>query len=185
MPSMLYVGLQDADKIAVLSIDDSGKFSKQSEAAAANYRRAARADNTRRAYRAAGARFTEWCAVHRQTAVPASPQTVAVFLAAEAGKGLASTPYGCATRRCAICTSSPATPPPTASPLVAATFAGIRRDHRRPLRKKTALVVEFVARGLTGRSPTPCPGCTTAPCCSSVSRRRCGPPNWPSSTSPR
>lgn len=64
MPSMLYVGLQDADKIAVLSIDDSGKFSKQSEAAAANYRRAAWADKMRRAYRAAVARFTEWCPVH-------------------------------------------------------------------------------------------------------------------------
>lgn len=34
MPSVLYVGLQDADKIAVFSIDDAGKLSKQSEAAA-------------------------------------------------------------------------------------------------------------------------------------------------------
>jgi integrase len=33
-------------------------------------------------------------------------------------------------------------PPPTASPLVGATFAGIRRAHRRPLRKKTALVLD-------------------------------------------
>jgi 6-phosphogluconolactonase len=34
MPSVLYVGLQDADKIAVFSIDAAGKLSKQSEAAA-------------------------------------------------------------------------------------------------------------------------------------------------------
>jgi integrase len=33
-------------------------------------------------------------------------------------------------------------PSPTASPLVSATFAGIRRAHRRPLRKKTALVLD-------------------------------------------
>ena len=33
-------------------------------------------------------------------------------------------------------------PPPTASPIVSATFAGIRRAHRRPLRKKTALVLD-------------------------------------------
>jgi integrase len=33
-------------------------------------------------------------------------------------------------------------PLPTASPLVSAIFAGIRRAHRRPLRKKTALVLD-------------------------------------------
>ena len=46
-------------------------------AAAAQYRRAARAENTRRAYRAGIARFTEWCAAHGRTALPASPETVA------------------------------------------------------------------------------------------------------------
>ena len=59
------------------------------DAAAADYRRAARADNTRRAYRTAVARFTDWCAEHAQTALPAAPETVAAFLAAEAGNGLA------------------------------------------------------------------------------------------------
>jgi 6-phosphogluconolactonase len=34
MPSVLYVGLQDADKIAVFSIDDAGKLARQSEVAA-------------------------------------------------------------------------------------------------------------------------------------------------------
>jgi 6-phosphogluconolactonase len=34
MPSVLYVGLQEADKIAVFSIDETGKLFKQSEAAA-------------------------------------------------------------------------------------------------------------------------------------------------------
>jgi 6-phosphogluconolactonase len=34
MPSVLYVGLQDADKIAVFSIDDAGKLGKQGEVAA-------------------------------------------------------------------------------------------------------------------------------------------------------
>src|SRR5690242_7216179 len=34
MPSVLYVGLQDADKIAVFSVDDAGKLTKQGEAAA-------------------------------------------------------------------------------------------------------------------------------------------------------
>jgi len=35
MPNMLYVGLQDADKIAVFSIDDAGRLAKQSEVPAA------------------------------------------------------------------------------------------------------------------------------------------------------
>ena len=35
MPSMLYVGLQDADKVAVFSIDEAGKLAKESEVAAA------------------------------------------------------------------------------------------------------------------------------------------------------
>src|SRR5215469_9907582 len=35
MPNMLYVGLQDADKIAVFSIDDAGRLAKQSEVRAA------------------------------------------------------------------------------------------------------------------------------------------------------
>jgi 6-phosphogluconolactonase len=35
MPSMLYVGLQDADKIAVFSIDNAGKLAEQDEVAAA------------------------------------------------------------------------------------------------------------------------------------------------------
>ena len=38
-----------------------------------------------------------------------------------------------------------------------ATFAGIRRAHRRPLRKKTALVLDPL-RAAFGRSPTVCPG---------------------------
>jgi hypothetical protein len=57
--------------------------------AAAQYRRASRSENTRRAYRAAVARFTDWCAVHGRTALPASPETVAAFLAAEARSNLA------------------------------------------------------------------------------------------------
>jgi integrase len=114
----------------------------EAEAAAADYRRAARADNTRRAYRAAVAAFTEWCAMHRQTALPASPETVAAFLAAEAGRGLAVNTLRLRHAALRYLHLLAGYPPPTASPLVSATFAGIRRAHRRPLRKKTALVVE-------------------------------------------
>src|SRR5271168_2889311 len=114
----------------------------EAEAAAADYRRAARAENTRRAYRAAVARFTEWCAALGRTALPASAETVAAFLAAEAGRGLAVNTLRLRHAALRYLHLLAGYPPPTASPLVAATFAGIRRAHRRPLRKKTALVLE-------------------------------------------
>ena len=122
----------------------------EAEAAAADYRRAARADNTRRAYRAAVARFTDWCAMHRQTALPAAPETVAAFLAAEAGKGLAVNTLRLRHAALRYLHLLAGFPPPTASPMVSATFAGIRRAHRRPLRKKTALVLDPLRAALQG-----------------------------------
>ncbi len=120
----------------------------EAEAAAADYRRAARADNTRRAYRSGVAAFTEWCAVHAQVALPAAPATVAAFLAAEAGRGLAVNTLRLRHAALRYLHLLAGYPPPTASPLVSATFAGIRRAHRRPLRKKTALVVESLRAAL-------------------------------------
>ena len=114
----------------------------EAEAAAADYRRAGRADNTRRAYRAAVARFTDWCAAQRRTALSATPETVAAFLAAEAGRGLAVNTLRLRRAALRYLHLLAGYPPPTAAPLVSATFAGIRRAHRRPLRKKTALVLE-------------------------------------------
>jgi hypothetical protein len=42
-----------------------------------NTRRASRSENTRHAYRAAGVRFTAWCAIHDQTVLQASSETIA------------------------------------------------------------------------------------------------------------
>ena len=95
------------------------------------------------------AAFTAWCAVHAQTALPASPETVAAFLAAEAGSGLAVNTLRLRHAALRYLHLLAGLPLPTASPLVSATFAGIRRAHRRPLAKKTALVVEPLRRALT------------------------------------
>ena len=119
----------------------AASFAK-AEAAAAEYRRAARAENTRRAYRTAVAAFTDWCATHGQIALPASPETVAAFLAAEAGRGLAVNTLRLRHAGLRYLHLLAGYPPPTAASLVSATFAGIRRAHRRPLCKKTALVLE-------------------------------------------
>jgi integrase len=108
--------------------------------AAAQYRRASRSENTRRAYRSAVARFTGWCAVHSRTALPASPETVAAFLAGEARAELNTLRLRHAAIRYLHLLAG--YPPPTAAATVSTTFAGIKRQHRRPLNKKTALVLD-------------------------------------------
>lgn len=110
--------------------------------AAAQYRRASRSENTRRAYRAAVARFCDWCAIHRRTALPAAPETVAAFLAAEARAALAVNTLRLRHAAIRYLHLLAGYPPPTAEAVVSTTFAGIRRAHRRPLGKKTALVVD-------------------------------------------
>lgn len=58
--------------------------------AARRYAGKARSDNTWRGYKSAWARFESWCLEADLTALPATPQTVAMFIAAEADKGLAN-----------------------------------------------------------------------------------------------
>ncbi len=122
-------------------------FAEAAEAAA-QYRRASRADNTRRAYRAAVARFCDWCAAFDQKALPATPETVAAFLAAEAGKGLAVNTLRLRHAALRYLHLLAGYPPPTAAALVTTTFAGIKRAHRRPLGKKTALIDTSLAAAI-------------------------------------
>ena len=89
-----------------------------------------------------------------QTALPAAPATVAAFLAAEAGRGLAVNTLRLRHAALRYLHLLAGYPPPTASPLVSATFAGIRRAHRRPLRKKTALVLEPLRSALQAMPDT-------------------------------
>src|ERR1700756_155991 len=116
--------------------------------AAAQYRRASRSENTRRAYRSAVARFCDWCAVHGQTALPASPETVAAFLAAEARAELAVNTLRLRHAAIRYLHLLAGCPSPTAAAVVSTTFAGIKRAHRRPLGKKTTLVVDRLREAL-------------------------------------
>jgi len=58
--------------------------------AAKRYAGKARSENTWRGYRAAWACFCEWCDEVHLSALPATPQTVSMFIAAEADKGRAT-----------------------------------------------------------------------------------------------
>jgi site-specific recombinase XerD len=60
-------------------------------ARAADFARADKAENTRKAYRSDFARFQSFCAQHRLSPLPATPRTLAAFLAIEARNAKPST----------------------------------------------------------------------------------------------
>jgi integrase len=109
--------------------------------AAAQYRRASRSENTPRL--PLGRRpLYGLVRGHGQTAMPASPETVAAFLAAEARTNLAVNTLRLRHAAIRYLHLLAGYPPPTAAAVVATTLAGIKRAHRRPLNKKTALVLD-------------------------------------------
>jgi hypothetical protein len=65
--------------------------------------------------------------------LPASPETVAAFLGAEAAAGLAVNTLRLRHAGIRYLHLLAGAAPPTAAATVATTFAGIRRAHRRPL----------------------------------------------------
>ncbi len=97
-------------------------------AAAQAYARRAKAENTRRAYRAGVRAWCEWCDGHALPCLPARAEDVVAFLAAERGRGLSVSTVDL--RRAAIrylhfiagCSV------PTAEAQVVETMAGIHRE---------------------------------------------------------
>ena len=117
--------------------------------AADTYRRMAKADNTRRAYRAAVRAWCAWCARHDLPPLPASGQDVAAFLAGERGRKLS--PETLKLRRAAIryLHRAAGCPVPTDDVCVSETMAGITRDAARKgivPRKKVAATVTILRR---------------------------------------
>ncbi len=117
--------------------------------AAETYRRMAKADNTRRAYRAAVRAWCGWCAQHDLPPLPASGQDVAAFLAGERGRKLS--PETLKLRRAAIryLHRAAGCPVPTDDVCVSETMAGITRDAARKgvvPRKKVAATATILRR---------------------------------------
>jgi len=106
---------------------------------------AATAANTRRAYRSDWADFTAWCERHGLTALPATPETVALYLAALAGVAKVSTVQrrltAIAKAHRAACYDTP-----TKSEAVHLTMRGIRRTHGvAPTQKAPAVLADLRA----------------------------------------
>lgn len=107
--------------------------------AAQRYLEAEKAASTRRAYRTDWAHFTAWAAARQLPALPAQPETVALFLSAEADAG--RKPSTVARRVAAIryAHRTANLEPPSNAELVKAAMRGVRRVHGvAPTRKAPA-----------------------------------------------
>ena len=121
-------------------------------AAADTYRRMAKAENTRRAYRAAVRVWCAWCAQHNLPPLPASGADVAAFLAGERGRQLL--PETLKLRRAAIryLHRAAGCPVPTDDVCVSETMAGISREAAKKgvvPRKKVAATATILRRLIT------------------------------------
>ena len=115
--------------------------------AARAFARRAKADNTRRAYRAGVRAWCAWCDQHGLPCLPARAADVAAFLAAERGRGASVATVDL--RRAAIryLHFTAGCPVPTAEAQVAETMAGIRRtaaDEGEQPAKKLAATVDIL-----------------------------------------
>lgn len=109
-------------------------------AAVARYSAVGIAPNTVRAYRSGWRCFERWCAAHRLGALPASPLTIATYLANRAGslKSSSLALHVAAIRQAHL---SEGFDSPTRGPEVSAVLRGIRRHHGAGTTKKLALTV--------------------------------------------
>jgi integrase len=107
-----------------------GTLAAERQAAEA-YARMAKAENTRRAYRAAVRAWCTWCRARNLSPLPGTGADVAAFLASERGRGL--TPETLKLRRAAIryLHRAAGCPVPTDDVAVSETLAGISRQAAR------------------------------------------------------
>lgn len=112
---------------------------------ARGYVEAAQADNTRRAYRADWANFTAWCDAHGLAALPAAPDTVALYLAAQADR---VKPATIQRRLSSISQAHQAAghETPTRAAIVRKVWAGIRRTKGMAQVAKAALLTDDLRR---------------------------------------
>jgi site-specific recombinase XerD len=113
---------------------------------AAGYARAEKSDATRRAYRSDFAQFRSWCERKRVPALPADPEAVAAFLAAEASRGARVSTIGRRLAAIRYAHKLAGHEPPTNAEAVKATLRGIRRTAgSAPARKAPATADKVLA----------------------------------------
>jgi site-specific recombinase XerD len=111
------------------------------------------AANTRRAYRAGLAAFQAWCESEKVNALPASPETVALFLAMGANerRSVSTLEQRLAAIRWAH--EAAGQESPTASKLVRSTMQGIRREQGAAPHRKAPATVDRLAAMVSHADP--------------------------------
>jgi CheY-like chemotaxis protein len=136
-----------SDSRALVQADQAGALARLADVAeqARDYVAAAKAPNTLRAYRADWRDFAGWCEHHHLPALPAAPETVALYLTALAGQRKAATLQR---RLSAISQAHQAAQlePPTKAAAVRTVWAGIRRTHGTAQTGKAPVVVDELRR---------------------------------------
>lgn len=113
--------------------------------AARRYAEKSRADSTWRAYRSDWKRFLDWCNRAEVTALPATPQTVAMFIASEASRGLSPTTIKRRLSAIRIVHLGMEHPSPHDSIKVVEVLRGIVRSNKKPpTQKKPALETDIL-----------------------------------------
>lgn len=147
-PGAIRTWFDSVSDVTLPSMD--GSLAAERDAATA-FQLMAKAQNTRRAYRAAVAAWCAWCAQRNLAPLPAHGQDVAAFLASERLRGLK--PNTLDLRRAGIryLHRIAGCPVPTDDACVAETIAGIRRDAARrgeTPRKKAAATARIIEQFL-------------------------------------
>jgi integrase len=120
-------------------------------ARAAEYARSEKAPATRRAYTSDFQIFVAWCAARQLSALPASPESVAAFLAGEAVRGSKTSTIGRRVAAIRYAHKLGGYPIPTDNEGVRATVRGIRRTIGvAPIKKQPALAERIVHMAQTG-----------------------------------
>lgn len=132
----------------------SGALSPRLQAAhrtAEEFLRAAKAENTRRAYRAAWEAFLGWCEATEQRSLPASPDVLVLYLSELAGRGRhPSTIHQALSAIRAAHEAAGYRPSPTVDPLVREAMRGVRRRLGvAPYRQVDALLTDSLRLMLT------------------------------------
>jgi site-specific recombinase XerD len=123
-------------------------------AAAEAYLRASTAPATRRAYASDWRLFVAWGAAQGVATLPAAPETVALFLAAQAELGVAASTLARRAAALRYAHEAAGHPTPTQAKLVAATLAGIRRTHGAAPQGKAPATAERIAAMVAHCPPT-------------------------------
>ncbi|MCH7476661.1 MAG: site-specific integrase [SAR324 cluster bacterium] len=134
-----------AKEIAIVSENFSGQNLVDADAVR-EYRRASKADETKRAFAKNWKAFEAWCQAAGAIAFPCSPQVLEAYLVHLAERGLRTASIDQACWAVDTAHRTAGRPAPGASEQVRVVLAGIRRTIGRPQHRKAALTIEHLRR---------------------------------------